>query len=136
MNSKFSHLRMKHNAHHMSTCTESACTYALFDITDNFFTHLWLDVSNCTLDFSLELKNQAWLLAYTLDFTNSHKKKSQGVRSQDLGGHWLSPHKDIIVLKIFCGVMQAFCVRCDHSRTCRGCRGGNCPPKFRRFGQN
>ena len=23
-----------------------------------------------------------------------------------------------------------------HSRTCRGCRGGNCPPKFRRFGQN
>ena len=22
-----------------------------------------------------------------------------------------------------------------HSRTCRGCRGGNCPPKFRRFGK-
>ena len=25
--SKFSHLCMKHNVHHMSTCTESACIY-------------------------------------------------------------------------------------------------------------
>ena len=36
INSKFSHLCMKHNVHHMSTCTEYACIYALFKITDNF----------------------------------------------------------------------------------------------------
>ena len=39
INSKFSHLRIKHNVHHMSTCTESACIYALFKITDSFFTY-------------------------------------------------------------------------------------------------
>ena len=34
-------------------------------------------------------------LAYTLDFTNPQKKKSQGVRLQDLDDHSLSPCKDI-----------------------------------------
>ena len=90
MNSKFSHLHMKHNVHHMSISMESACTYALFKITDNFFTHLWSNLSNYMLDFSLELKNQAWFVGVYLDFTNPHKKKSQGVRLQDLGGHSLS----------------------------------------------
>ena len=36
VNSKFFHLRMKHNVRNMSTCPESACIYALFEITDNF----------------------------------------------------------------------------------------------------
>ena len=56
MNSKFSRLRMKHNARHMFNCTKSTCTYALFEITDYFFTLLWPDVSNYMLNFSLELK--------------------------------------------------------------------------------
>jgi len=66
MNSKFPHLCMKRNVRHMSTCSESACIYALFEITDNFFTHLWPDVSKHTLDFSLELKNRAWFVGVYL----------------------------------------------------------------------
>ena len=67
-NSKFSRLRMKHNVRHMSTCTESACIYALFEITNNFWTHLWPDVSNHTPDFSLELKNRVWFVGVYLGF--------------------------------------------------------------------
>ena len=96
VNCKFSYLRMKHNVRHKSTCTGSACIYALFEITDKFFTHLWPDVSNQTLDFSLELKNRAWFVGvHLIFFENPNKKKSHGVRSQDLGGHSLLPCKDI-----------------------------------------
>ena len=68
MNSKFSRLRMKHNARHMFNCTKSTCTYALFEITDYFFTLLWPDVSNYMLNFSLELKNRAWFVGIYLGF--------------------------------------------------------------------
>ena len=91
VNSKFSHLRMKHNVGHISTCTESECIYALLEITDNFFKHLWPEVSNYTLDFSLELKNCASFVGVQLVF----HKLSQEVRSQDVGGHSLSPCKNI-----------------------------------------
>ena len=62
MNNKFSHLRMKDNLRHMPTCTECENIYALLEITGNFFIHLWADVLNRTLDFSLELKNRAWFV--------------------------------------------------------------------------
>ena len=94
-NSKFSHLCMKHNVCLISTCNRSACIYAFFKITDNFLTYLWSDVSNHMLDCSLELKNPAWFVGIYLGLHKPHKKKSQGIRLQDLGGHSLSPSKDI-----------------------------------------
>ena len=75
INSKFSYLCMKHNVHHMFTCTESACIYVLFEITDNFFTHLWPDVFNHTLDFSLELKNRVWLVGVYLGFRETPQEE-------------------------------------------------------------
>ena len=114
----------------MSTCTKSACIYAFFKITDNFFTHLWPGVSNHTLDFSLELKNRAWFVGYTLDFTNLHKKKSLEGKSQDLGSHSLSPSKCIIHLEFFCGIIQAFYVKCGrslHPAETRSCQSPICP---------
>ena len=35
-----------------------------------------------------------------------------------------------------CPITFANIYKYIHSRACRGGRGGNCPPKFRRFGQN
>ena len=75
MNSEFCHLCMKDNVRHMSTCTESACIYALFEITNNFFTHLWPDVANYTLDFSLKLQNRAWFVGIFLGFHESPQEE-------------------------------------------------------------
>ena len=85
MNSKFSYLHMKHHVCHMSTCTESACIYALFDITDKFFTHLWTNVSNHTLNFSLELKNHAWFVGIHLRF---HKSPQEDITRGKITRSW------------------------------------------------
>ena len=85
MNSKLSHLRMKHNVRQMTTCTGSACIYALFKITEIFFTHLWPDVSNHTLDFILELKNRAWFVGVYLGF---HKLLQEKVTRGKITRSW------------------------------------------------
>ena len=100
---------MKHNVCHMSTCTESACIYALFKITDSFFTLLWTNVSNHMLVFNLELKNHAWFVGKYLGF---HKPPQEITR----GAIPYCYARISIILEIFCGVMQMFhmtCGRCS-----------------------
>ena len=75
MNSKCLQLRMKHNVCDMSTCTESTCIYMLFEITDNFFKHLWLNVSIHMLDFDLKLKNHVWFVGIYLGFPESPQQE-------------------------------------------------------------
>ena len=85
VNSKFSDLRMKNNVRHMSTYSGSAYIYAQFKITDNFFAHLWPDVSNHKLDFSLELKNRVWFLDVYLGF---HKPPQEEITRGKIARSW------------------------------------------------
>ena len=94
---------------------------------------LWPDVSNNMLNFSLEF-NHAWLLAYTLNFTNPRKKKSQGVRSQNLGGHFLLPCKDITCSRNFSWSDASFHMRCGrslHPAETRSCQSPILPSSAR-----
>lgn len=89
-----SHLYIEHNVSLVHTYTMSAYIYVLLKISDNSLRNMWLD--RCLQShawFQLwvqELCMVSWM--YTYDFTYPHhKKKPQGVRLQDLGGHcWLS----------------------------------------------
>ena len=85
MSSRFSHLPMKYNVCHTSTCIESANIYALFEITDNFFAHLWPDIFNHMLDFSLELKNSAWFVSIYLGF---HKPPQEEITRGNTTKSW------------------------------------------------
>ena len=85
MNCKFFHLRIKHNVRQMSTYTESACIYALFEITDKFFTHLSPDVSNHTFDFSLEVKKSAWFVGVYLGF---HEAPQEEITRNKIARSW------------------------------------------------
>ena len=49
-------------------------------------------------------------------------------------GNWF--YTDLIGLAKYPTEYMKVNKRYTHSRTCWGCRGGNCPPKFLRFGQN
>ena len=89
----------------MSNSTESACIYELLEITDDFFTHLRLDVSNHTLNFSLELKNRVWYVDVFGFYELPHEEMITRGKIARSCGHLLSPCKEI-VLEIFNGVMK------------------------------
>ena len=118
MHSKFSRLRMKRKWENMSTCTEPVCIYALLKITDNFFTHLWPDVSSYTLDFRLELKNLVWIVGVYLEYHEPPQEeitRGKIARSLILVAIPCRHPRISLVPEIFRGVMQEFHVRCGRS---------------------
>ena len=109
MNSKFSHLRMKHDVRHMSTCTESAHIYVLFEIIYNFFTHLCLQLHARFLPGVEESGVVCWRISWI------SRSRQEITKGKILMATPYRYARTSLVPEIFCGVIQPFYVKCGRS---------------------
>ena len=94
---------------------------------DNDFCDVILQVENKTFPAHRAVLSASSVYFFKMFTVNMKEKQEKLVTFNDI-----SPDAFQLVIDfIYTGD-----VTITHSRTCRGCRGGNCPPKFRRFGQN
>ncbi|GFU84291.1 hypothetical protein TNCV_3306941 [Trichonephila clavipes] len=64
-------------------------------IFDDFFQHLWSYIGNNTANVVFQMVKRLWLIRIDQLLYIAPQKKSSGVKSQDLGGQFTGPKREI-----------------------------------------
>ncbi|GFT09505.1 adhesion G protein-coupled receptor B2 [Trichonephila clavipes] len=64
-------------------------------IFDDFFQHLWPYIGNNTANVVFQIVKRLWLIRIDQCLYIAPQKKSSGVKSQDLGGQFTGPKREI-----------------------------------------